>query len=84
LRTAEEAAFEVFLTTDKNICYQQNLADRRSVPLRSLLDPSFYRGIELHEIIGLWLAMLFLFGLVPLSLLLSRVRFSRGDRVFYA
>src|SRR5258708_39263736 len=28
LRAAEEAAFEVFLTTDKNIRYQQNLADR--------------------------------------------------------
>jgi len=27
-RAAEEAAFEVFLTTDKNIRYQQNLADR--------------------------------------------------------
>ena len=28
LRAAEEAAFEVFLTTDKNIRYQQNLAER--------------------------------------------------------
>jgi hypothetical protein len=28
LRAAEEAAFEIFLTTDKNISYQQNLADR--------------------------------------------------------
>lgn len=28
LRIAEQAAFEVFLTTDKNIRYQQNLADR--------------------------------------------------------
>jgi hypothetical protein len=28
LSAAEEAAFEVFLTTDKNIRYQQNLADR--------------------------------------------------------
>jgi hypothetical protein len=28
LRAAEEAAFEIFLTTDKNIRYQQNLADR--------------------------------------------------------
>jgi hypothetical protein len=28
LRAAEKAAFEVFLTTDKNIRYQQNLADR--------------------------------------------------------
>jgi glutamate racemase len=28
LRAAEEAAFEVFLTTDKNIRYQQNLAGR--------------------------------------------------------
>lgn len=28
LRAAEEAAFAVFLTTDKNIRYQQNLADR--------------------------------------------------------
>jgi hypothetical protein len=28
LRAAEEAAFEVFLTTDKNIRYQQNLAQR--------------------------------------------------------
>src|SRR5216684_1631783 len=28
LRAAEEAAFEVFLTTDKNIPYQQNLAER--------------------------------------------------------
>ena len=28
LRVAEEAAFEIFLTTDKNIHYQQNLADR--------------------------------------------------------
>jgi hypothetical protein len=28
LRAAEEAVFEVFLTTDKNIRYQQNLADR--------------------------------------------------------
>src|ERR1700675_3437354 len=27
-RAAEEAAFEVFLTTDKNIRYQQNLAER--------------------------------------------------------
>jgi hypothetical protein len=28
LKAAEEAAFEVFLTTDKNIRYQQNLAKR--------------------------------------------------------
>jgi hypothetical protein len=28
LRAAEEAAFEVFLTTDKNIRYQQNLGER--------------------------------------------------------
>jgi hypothetical protein len=28
LKAEEEAAFEVFLTTDKNICFQQNLADR--------------------------------------------------------
>ncbi len=28
LRVAEQAAFEIFLTTDKNIRYQQNLADR--------------------------------------------------------
>jgi glutamate racemase len=28
LRAAEQAAFEVFLTTDKNIRYQQNLAER--------------------------------------------------------
>jgi hypothetical protein len=28
LRAAEEAAFDVFLTTDKNIRYQPNLADR--------------------------------------------------------
>src|ERR1700676_2528553 len=28
LRVAEEAAFDIFLTTDKNIRYQQNLADR--------------------------------------------------------
>ena len=28
LKVAEEAAFEVFLTTDKNIRYQQNLAKR--------------------------------------------------------
>jgi hypothetical protein len=28
LRAAEDATFEVFLTTDKNIRYQQNLADR--------------------------------------------------------
>ena len=28
LRAAEEASFEVFLTTDKNIRYQQNLAER--------------------------------------------------------
>jgi hypothetical protein len=28
LRAAEEAAFEVFLTTDKDIRYQQNLAER--------------------------------------------------------
>jgi hypothetical protein len=28
LRAAEEAAFEVFLTTDKNIRHQQNLAER--------------------------------------------------------
>jgi hypothetical protein len=30
LRAAEEAAFEVFLTTDKNIRYQQNLVQRAS------------------------------------------------------
>lgn len=30
LNAAEEAAFEVFLTTDKNIRYQQNLAERPS------------------------------------------------------
>jgi len=29
LRVAEEAAFDVLLTTDKNIRYQQNLAGRR-------------------------------------------------------
>jgi hypothetical protein len=28
LKAAEEAGFEVFLTTDKNIRYQQNLAKR--------------------------------------------------------
>jgi hypothetical protein len=28
LRVAEQAAFEIFLTTDKNVRYQQNLADR--------------------------------------------------------
>jgi hypothetical protein len=28
IRAAEEGAFEIFLTTDKNIRYQQNLADR--------------------------------------------------------
>ena len=28
LKAAEEAAFEVLLTTDKNIRYQQNLAER--------------------------------------------------------
>src|SRR5271169_5102496 len=28
LTAAEKAAFEIFLTTDKNIRYQQNLADR--------------------------------------------------------
>jgi len=28
LKVAEQAAFEVFLTTDKNIRYQQNLTDR--------------------------------------------------------
>ena len=28
LRAAEEATFQVFLTTDKNIRYQQNLAER--------------------------------------------------------
>jgi hypothetical protein len=28
LRAAEDVAFEVFLTTDKNIRYQQNLAER--------------------------------------------------------
>jgi hypothetical protein len=28
LRSAEEAAFEIFLTTDKNIRYQQRLTDR--------------------------------------------------------
>jgi len=28
LKVAEDAAFEVFLTTDKNIRYQQNLAKR--------------------------------------------------------
>src|SRR5271169_6829314 len=28
LRAAEEAAFDVFLTTDKNIRYQQNLTNR--------------------------------------------------------
>jgi hypothetical protein len=28
LRAAEESAFEILLTTDKNIRYQQNLADR--------------------------------------------------------
>jgi hypothetical protein len=28
LKAAEEAGFEVFLTPDKNMCYQQNLAIR--------------------------------------------------------
>jgi hypothetical protein len=28
LRVAEEAGLEIFLTTPKNICYQQNLTDR--------------------------------------------------------
>jgi hypothetical protein len=28
LRAAEEAAFQILLTTDKNIRYQQNLAER--------------------------------------------------------
>ncbi len=28
LRVAEEARFDIFLTTDKNIRYQQNLAER--------------------------------------------------------
>ena len=29
LSTAEEAGVEVFLTADKNLCYQQNLSGRR-------------------------------------------------------
>ena len=29
LRVAEEAGFEVLLTTDKNLAYQQNLKDRK-------------------------------------------------------
>ena len=29
LRVAEEAGFDVFLTTDKNLIYQQNLSRRR-------------------------------------------------------
>jgi hypothetical protein len=29
LRAAEQAAFEVFVTTDQNLQYQQNLASRR-------------------------------------------------------
>ena len=29
LRAAEEAGFEVFLTTDKNLVYQQNLGNRK-------------------------------------------------------
>ena len=29
LTAAEEAGFDILLTTDKNICYQQNLAGRK-------------------------------------------------------
>jgi hypothetical protein len=33
LRAAEDAGFEVLVTTDKRICYQQNLKDRKLAPV---------------------------------------------------
>jgi hypothetical protein len=46
LRAAEETAFEVFLTTDKNIRYQQNLSKR--VIAIVVLGNSRWRLIQRH------------------------------------
>lgn len=49
LTAAEEAGFDVLLTTDKNIRYQQNLAGRRIaiVVLGNPLRPAVHRHIGL-------------------------------------
>src|SRR6516165_1934884 len=39
LRVAEEAGFDLFLTTDKNLCYQQNLSKIAIVVLGNGLWP---------------------------------------------
>ena len=59
LRAAEEAAFEIFLTTDKNIRYQQNLADRIIAIVRLHIDrvvaaiaaskPGTYTEVEIPD-----------------------------------
>lgn len=49
LRVAEEAGFEVFLTADKNLIYQQNLSNRKIAIVAlgrsrwSLLKPALHR-----------------------------------------
>ncbi len=46
LKVAEEAGFEVLLTTDKNIRYQQNLANRKIAIV--VLGNSTWRFVRLH------------------------------------
>lgn len=49
LKAAEEAGFDVLLTTDKNIRYQQNLKERRIaiIVLGNSQRPAVHRHIEL-------------------------------------
>jgi hypothetical protein len=49
LRVAEEAGFDIFLSTDKNIRYQQNLTGRRIaiVILGNPQRPAVHRHIDL-------------------------------------
>ena len=47
LRSAEDAAYDVFVTTDRNLKYQQNLTDRK-LAIVVILTASWPR-IKLHE-----------------------------------
>ena len=52
-------------------------------PLRVFFHASAFKGVDLGLVAGIF-AAIFLFVPLPLSLVLSRIRFQRGDRFTYA
>jgi hypothetical protein len=52
-------------------------------PFRVFFDISSYRGLDLPTVITMFI-VLFFSAPLPLSLVLSRIRFQRGDRFTYA